>query len=91
MNKKTQQMNLDILSNQILLELIDFLFYFIQTKMAILIDLKLKYINHQKTLLIIITSSLMEKTFMSNQLILIQNYEEIRRLHYWMFIRLWLY
>ena len=84
-------MNLDILSNQILLELIDFLFYFFQTKMKILTDLKLKDIKHQKTLLIIITSSLMEKTFMSNQLILIQNYEEIRRLHYWMFIRLWLY
>ena len=35
---------------------------FIQTKMSILKDSKLEYIIYQKELLIIITSSLMEKT-----------------------------
>ena len=45
---KIQQMNLDIFSNQILLESIDCLFYFIQIKMTMLKDLKLKDIIYQK-------------------------------------------
>ena len=41
-------MNLNIFSNQNLLESIDYLFYFVQTKMLILNDIKLKDINYQK-------------------------------------------
>ena len=66
---KILQMNIDTFSNQILLKLIDYLFLFIQIKMQNLKDLKLEDITYQKELLIIITSSSMEKTFMMNQLI----------------------
>ena len=64
---KIWQMNLDIFSNQILLELIDF----IQIKMQILKYLKLKDIIYRKVLSKITTSSSIEKTFMTKQLILI--------------------
>ena len=63
-------MNRTIFSNQILLELIDYLLKFIQIKVPILNNLKLKDFTYQKELLIIITLS-MEKTFMTKQLILI--------------------
>ena len=53
---KIQQMNTGIFSNQILFELIGYLFQFIQIKMEILKDLKLKDI-YQKELLIMVTSS----------------------------------
>ena len=43
-------------------------------KMLILKDLKLKGSNYQNKLLIVIKPSSMAKTFMINQLILIQNY-----------------
>ena len=52
---KIQQMNKGIFSNQILFELIGYLFQFIQIKMEILKDLKLKDIIYQKELLIIVT------------------------------------
>ena len=52
---KIQQMNTGIFSNQILFELIGYLFQFIQIKMEILKDLKLKDIIYQKELLIIVT------------------------------------
>ena len=58
---KIWQMNLDIFSNQILLELIDF----IQIKMQILKYLKLKDIIYRKVLSKITTSSSIEKTFMT--------------------------
>ena len=69
-NKYTKN-EIVIFSNQILLETIDPLFYFIQIKITILKDLKFKDITYQKELLIIIMSSSMEKTFMTNPLILI--------------------
>ena len=51
--------------------------------MTMLKDLKLKDITYQNKLLIIVISSSMEKTFMINQLILIQNHDRIRwRLYY---------
>ena len=53
---KIRQMNIDIFSNQILLESIYYLFLFIQIKMSILKYLKLKDIIYHKELLIIITS-----------------------------------
>ena len=58
---KILQMNKDIFSGQISLELIDYLLQVIQTKMKILKDLKLEDIIYQKTLLVIITPSLMAK------------------------------
>ena len=64
-----QQKNLDFSLNQILMESIDYLFYFIQIKMLLLEDSKLKDIIYQKELLIIIMSSSTEKTFMTKQLI----------------------
>ena len=57
---KIRQMNLDIFSNQILLESIDCLFQFIQIKITMLKDLKLRDIVYQKELLIIIISSSMK-------------------------------
>ena len=63
-------MNIDISSNQTLLELTLFaLTYSIQDNNAK--RLKLENITFQKELLIIITSSSMEKTFLTNTLILI--------------------
>ena len=58
-------MNKDIFSGQISLELIDYLLQVIQTKMKILKDLKLEDIIYQKTLLVIITPSLMAKKLWS--------------------------
>ena len=46
---KIQQMNLDISPNKILLELIDYLFKFIQIKKLILKGLKLENIIYQNT------------------------------------------
>ena len=60
-----RQMNIDTLSNKILLELIGYLFWFIQIKVTMLKDLKLEDITNQKALLITITSSPVEETFMS--------------------------
>ena len=65
---KIQQKDLDILSNQIFLESIDYLFQFIQIKMPILNDLKLENITYQKELFKIITPSSMEKPFMTKPL-----------------------
>ena len=45
---KIQQMNLNIFSNQILLESIDYLFQFIQIKATMLKDLMRKNIIYQK-------------------------------------------
>ena len=45
---KIQQMNLDIFSNQILLNSIDYLFRFIEIKVIILKDLMLECIIFQK-------------------------------------------
>ena len=58
-------MNKDIFLGQISLELIDYLLQVIQTKMKILKDLKLEDIIYQKTLLVIITPSLMAKKLWS--------------------------
>ena len=58
-------MNKDIFSGQISLELIDYLLQVIQTKMKILKDLKLEDIIYEKTLLVIITPSLMAKKLWS--------------------------
>ena len=62
---KILQMNKDIFSGQISLELIDYLLQVIQTKMKILKDLKLEDIIYEKTLLVIITPSLMAKKLWS--------------------------
>ena len=66
---KIQQTNLDFFLNQFLLESIDYLLQFMQIKMLLLKDFKLKSITYQKKLLIIIMSSSLEKTFMIKQLI----------------------
>ena len=68
-NKNTK--NEYIFSNQTLLELIDYLFQFIQIKIPILKDLKLEDITYQNHFLIIMTSQLMEKTVLIKQLVLI--------------------
>ena len=68
---KIQQINIDTFLNQILLELVDYLFQFIQIKMSTLKDIKPKSITYKMELLIILTSSLMEKFFMTKQLVLI--------------------
>ena len=65
-------MSKDIFSNQVLFELMDYLFQFIQIKLPMLKDLKHEGIIYKKELLIIITSSSMEKNFMINQLIQIE-------------------
>ena len=65
-------MSKDIFSNQVLFELMDYLFQFIQIKLPMLKDLKHEGIIYKKELLIIITSSSMEKIFMINQLIQIE-------------------
>ena len=68
---KARQISIDSLSNQILLVLIDCLFWFIQIIKIIKKGIVLRHIMYQKILLIISTSSSMEKTFMTNRLILI--------------------
>ena len=64
-------MNINIFSDQTLLKLTGFLFYFIQIKIIMLKDLNLKDISYQKVLSRIIISSSMEKTFMIKEMILI--------------------
>ena len=56
---KMRQMNINIFSNQILLESTDYLFLFIQIKITILAYLKLEDITYQKVVLIAIMSSSM--------------------------------
>ena len=68
---KARQISIDSLSNQILLVLIDCLFWFIQIMKIIQKGIVLRRIIYQKILLIISTSSSMEKAFMTNRLILI--------------------
>ena len=68
MTIKIQQTNLDFSLNQILLES---KFVFMQIKMLLLKNLKLRGITNQKDLLIIIMLPSMEKAFMINQLVLI--------------------
>ena len=68
-------------SNQTLLELIDYLFQFIQMKMMLLKDLKLKDNTYQKRLLKIIMSSSMEKNFYDQPITSdTKLYEEVRKL-----------
>ena len=64
---KRRETNIDISSNQFFLESVDYLFQFIQIKITMLNDLKLK--ESSKKLFIIEMSSSIEKTFMINQLI----------------------
>ena len=64
---KRRETNIDISSNQFFLESVDYLFQFIQIKITMLNDLKLKELS--KKLFIIEMSSSIEKTFMINQLI----------------------
>ena len=66
-------MNIDIFSNQILLESIDCLFLFIQIKMSILKDLKLEDVIYQKA---INGKSFYDQAIDSD----IKRYEEIRKL-----------
>ena len=47
--RKIQQMSIDIFSNEFFLEIVDCLFQFIQMKMFILTDLKLKGIIYENT------------------------------------------
>ena len=68
MTIKIQQTNLDFCLNQILLES---KFVFMQIKMLLLKNLKLRGITNQKDLLIIIMLPSMEKAFMINQFVLI--------------------
>ena len=68
MTIKIQQANLDFCLNQILLES---KFVFMQIKMLLLKNLKLRGITNQKDLLIIIMLPSMEKAFMINQFVLI--------------------
>ena len=56
---KMRQMNINIFSNQILLESTNYLFLFIQIKITILAYLKLEDITYQKVVLIAIMSSSM--------------------------------
>ena len=63
-------MSINIFSNQTLQVLTDCLFWFIQTRMIIQKGKKLRDITYQKVLIRIITSSSVERTFMTNLLIL---------------------
>ena len=73
---KIQQMDIDILSNQILLDSIDYLFWFIQIKMLVLKDLRLEDIIDQ-----IIMLSSTEKNFYDQPIDSdIKRFEEIRKL-----------
>ena len=87
MRIKLQEINIDFFSNQILLKSIDYL--------TMPKDLKLEDITYQKELLIIITSSSMEKNFYDQSIdSYIKRYEEIGKLttrqveDYWILIRL---
>ena len=63
-------MSINIFSNQTLQVLTDCLFWFIKTRMIIQKGKKLRDITYQKVLIRIITSSSVERTFMTNLLIL---------------------
>ena len=63
-------MSINIFSNQTLQVLTDCLFWFIQTRIIIQKGEKLRDITYQKVLIRIITSSSVERTFMTNLLIL---------------------
>ena len=63
-------MSINIFSNQTLQVLTDCLFWFIQTRMIIQKGKKLRDITYQKVLIRIIMSSSVERTFMTNLLIL---------------------
>ena len=63
-------MSINIFSNQTLQVLTDCLFWFIQTRMIIQKGIKLRDITYQKVLIRIIMSSSVERTFMTNLLIL---------------------
>ena len=65
---EAQQMNIDILLNQILWELIDCMFWFIQTKMKGLKNLMIKSVICEKVLSKIKASLSMKITFITNQL-----------------------
>ena len=65
---EAQQMNIDILLNQILCELIDFMFWFIQTKMKGLKDLMVKSVIYEKVLSKIKASLSMKRTFITKEL-----------------------
>ena len=67
---KIQHHSTDIFSNQTLKELRHCLFWFIQMEMTMLKDLQLEDITNQKVLLRILMSSSIERTFMTNQMIL---------------------
>ena len=68
---KMQQISVDIFSYQTLSELTGSLFWFVQTNKMMQKGIVLKIIIYQKVLQKIIMSSSMEKTVMTNQLILI--------------------
>ena len=65
---EAQQMNIDILLNQILWELIDCMFWFIQTKNKGLINLMIKSVIYEKVLSKIKASLSMKITFITKQL-----------------------
>ena len=99
MDKNTANEFRDFLESNFVWVNRDYSFYFIQTKMTNLKDLKLEDVIYQKAYSNIIIWSSMEKTFMINQLFLkwndmekweINNRTRSRR-YYWMFIRIWLY
>ena len=63
-------MSINIFSNQTLQVLTDCLFWFTQTRIIMQKGEKLRDITYQKVLIRIITSSSVERTFMTNLLIL---------------------
>ena len=65
---EAQQMNIDILLNQILWELIDCMFWFIQTKNKGLINLMIKSVIYEKVLSKIKASLSTKITFITKQL-----------------------
>ena len=65
---EAQQMNIDNLLNQILWELIDCMFWFIQTKNKGLINLMIKSVIYEKVLSKIKASLSMKITFITKQL-----------------------
>ena len=69
MEIRMQHRNIDVFLKQTLYVLAGCFFGFIQIEMTILKDLKVEGITYQKVLSRIITSSLMEKTSTTNQLI----------------------
>ena len=73
-------MNIDIFSNQNLLDSIDYLYQFIQIKITMLKDLKLEDIIYQKESLKITTLLSMEENFYDQPIDCdIRSYEGIRK------------